>query len=69
MDEPEVLYAVDENIATRHRVRGRLSRRIAQIKELGLNRWFRRAAAATMKLGTAFEHRQRIARHLLEGRS
>jgi hypothetical protein len=69
MDEPEVLYAVDENIATRHRVRGRLPRRIAQIKEFDLNLRFRRAAAATMKLGTAFEHRQRIARHLVEERS
>lgn len=42
---------------------------IAQIKEFDLNLWFRRAAAGTMKLGTTFEHRQRIARHLLEGRS
>jgi len=40
---------------------------IAQIKEFDLNLWFRRAAAWTMKLGTVFEHRQRIARNLLEG--
>lgn len=42
---------------------------IAQIKEFDLNLWFRRVAAATMRLGTTFEHRQRIARNLLEGRS
>lgn len=35
---------------------------IAQIKEFDLNLWFRRVAAWTMKLGTTFEHRQRIAR-------
>jgi len=37
---------------------------IAQIKEFDLNLWFRRVGAWTMKLGTAFEHRQRIARAL-----
>jgi len=42
---------------------------IAQTKEFDLDLWFRRAAAGTTKLGTAVEHRQRIARHLLEGQS
>lgn len=37
---------------------------IAQIKEFDLNLWFRRVAAGTMKLGTTFDHRQRIARAL-----
>jgi hypothetical protein len=41
----------------------------AQTKEFDLNLWFRRAAAWTMKLGTAFEHRQRIAQNRLEGLS
>jgi alkylation response protein AidB-like acyl-CoA dehydrogenase len=34
---------------------------VAQIKEFDLNLWYRRAAAWTMKLGTTFEHRRRIA--------
>jgi alkylation response protein AidB-like acyl-CoA dehydrogenase len=34
---------------------------VAQIKEFDLNLWYRRGAAWTMKLGTTFEHRQRIA--------
>jgi alkylation response protein AidB-like acyl-CoA dehydrogenase len=37
---------------------------IAQTKEFDLNLWFRRIGSWTMKLGTAFEHRQRIARAL-----
>jgi alkylation response protein AidB-like acyl-CoA dehydrogenase len=37
---------------------------IAQIKEFDLNLWFRRVGAWTMKLGTTFEHRRRIARAL-----
>lgn len=40
---------------------------IAQINEFDLNLWFRRVAAGTMKLGSTFVHRQRIAGHLLEG--
>lgn len=34
---------------------------IAQMKEFDLNLWYRRGAAWTMKLGTTFEHRARIA--------
>lgn len=34
---------------------------VAQIKEFDLNLWYRRAAAWTMKLGTTFEHRRKIA--------
>jgi alkylation response protein AidB-like acyl-CoA dehydrogenase len=34
---------------------------VAQIKEFDLNLWYRRAAAWTMKFGTTFEHRARIA--------
>jgi alkylation response protein AidB-like acyl-CoA dehydrogenase len=37
---------------------------VAQIKEFDLNLWYRRAAAWTMKLGTTFEHRRRIAQTL-----
>ena len=34
---------------------------VAQIKEFDLNLWYRRGAAWTMKLGTTFEHRAKIA--------
>jgi alkylation response protein AidB-like acyl-CoA dehydrogenase len=37
---------------------------VAQITEFDLNLWYRRAAAWTMKLGTTFEHRKRIAQAL-----
>jgi alkylation response protein AidB-like acyl-CoA dehydrogenase len=37
---------------------------VAQIKEFDLNLWYRRAAAWTMKLGTTFEQRGKIARAL-----
>jgi alkylation response protein AidB-like acyl-CoA dehydrogenase len=37
---------------------------VAQIKEFDLNLWYRRAAAWTMKLGTTFEHRSKIAQAL-----
>ncbi len=37
---------------------------VAQIKEFDLNLWYRRAAAWTMKLGTTFDHRAKIAQAL-----
>jgi alkylation response protein AidB-like acyl-CoA dehydrogenase len=37
---------------------------VAQIKEFDLNLWYRRAASWTMKLGTTFEHRSKIAHAL-----
>jgi alkylation response protein AidB-like acyl-CoA dehydrogenase len=37
---------------------------IAQTLEFDLNLWFRRVGAWTMRLGTSFEHRRRIARAL-----
>jgi alkylation response protein AidB-like acyl-CoA dehydrogenase len=37
---------------------------VAQIKEFDLNLWYRRAASWTMKLGTTFEHRGKIAQAL-----
>lgn len=39
---------------------------IGFIAELDLNLWFRRVSAWTMRLGTTFEHRARIARALLD---
>jgi alkylation response protein AidB-like acyl-CoA dehydrogenase len=38
---------------------------VAQIQEFDLNLWYRRAAAWTMKLGTTFEHRSKIAQALV----
>jgi alkylation response protein AidB-like acyl-CoA dehydrogenase len=37
---------------------------VAQIKEFDLNLWFRRVAAWSMKLGTTFEHRAKMAQAL-----
>ncbi len=39
---------------------------IAFMREFNLNLWFRRIAAMTMKLGTSFEHRARVAAALLD---
>jgi len=39
---------------------------IGFIKEFNLNLWYRRIAAWTMRLGTAFEHRAKIAQALLD---
>ena len=39
---------------------------IAFMKEFNLNLWFRRVAAMTMKLGTSFEHRARLASALID---
>jgi alkylation response protein AidB-like acyl-CoA dehydrogenase len=39
---------------------------IAFMREFDLTLWFRRAAAAAMKLGTSFEHRARVAAALLD---
>ncbi len=37
---------------------------VAQIKEFDLNLWFRRVASWSMKLGTTFDHRAKIAQEL-----
>jgi alkylation response protein AidB-like acyl-CoA dehydrogenase len=39
---------------------------IAFMREFDLSLWFRRAVAGTMKLGTSFEHRARVAAALLD---
>lgn len=49
---------------------GRLSNQIhggiAFIQEFNLNLWFRRVAAMTMKMGTSFDHRARVAAALMD---
>ena len=49
---------------------GRMSNQIhggiAFMQEFNLNLWFRRVAAITMKLGTSFDHRARIASTLID---